>query len=84
MALISDYDNTQSDPIYVVDFKAVKAPHLIFKSATDDSAIGAGTFHTVSIPSAGETWPPISVKISWRHIEIEIEASMSYLLLLFV
>jgi hypothetical protein len=49
MALISDYDNPQSDPIYVVDFKAVKAPHLIFKSATDDSAIGAGTFHTVSI-----------------------------------
>jgi hypothetical protein len=49
MALISDYNSPQSDPIYIVDFKTLKAPHLIFKSATDDSAIGAGTLHTVSI-----------------------------------
>jgi hypothetical protein len=27
-------------------------------------------------------WPPISVENTWRHTQIEIEASMSYLLLL--
>ena len=48
-ALISEYSNPQSDPIYIVDLKRLKAPHLIFKSATDNSTIGAGTLHIISI-----------------------------------
>ncbi|ERF73981.1 hypothetical protein EPUS_03795 [Endocarpon pusillum Z07020] len=48
-ALISEYNNPQSDPIYIVDLKRLKAPHLIFKSASDDSAIGTGTLHAISI-----------------------------------
>lgn len=48
-ALISEYNDPRSNPIYVVDLKRIKAPHFIFKSAIDDSTVGAGTLHPVSI-----------------------------------
>jgi hypothetical protein len=47
-SLISEKDDQQSKPIYVVDYKTFK-PHLIFKSAVDDSTIGSGTLHAISI-----------------------------------
>lgn len=47
-ALIADKDNPGSEPIYIVDFKPTK-PHLVFKSAADNSVLGSGTLHTISI-----------------------------------
>ena len=47
-ALITEANNS-SDPIYIVHFQTIKCPHLIIKSATDDSTIGTGTLHPISI-----------------------------------
>lgn len=38
-----------SDPAYIIDFKAMTSPHLIFKSAPDEKVIGTGTIHAISI-----------------------------------
>ncbi|RDW63499.1 hypothetical protein BP6252_11044 [Coleophoma cylindrospora] len=38
-----------SEPLYIVDFKTVKTPNVIFTSAVDNSTIGTGTLHPVSI-----------------------------------
>src|ERR1700761_3190555 len=47
-ALITEKDDPQSKPLYVVDYKAL-APNLVFKSASDDSTFGTGTLHSISI-----------------------------------
>lgn len=47
-ALITENDDSQSKPIYIVDFKAFK-PHLVFKSAVDNSSFASGTLHPISI-----------------------------------
>lgn len=47
-ALVTEHDKP-SDPIYIVDFKTVKSPHIIFKSAADDTTLGTGTLHPISI-----------------------------------
>ncbi|KAG0646622.1 hypothetical protein D0Z07_7488 [Hyphodiscus hymeniophilus] len=47
-ALITEKGDSDSRPLYIVDFKAFK-PHLVFKSGADGSTIGTGTLHTVSI-----------------------------------
>ena len=46
--LITEHDKP-SDPIYIVDYRTVKSPHIIFKSATDKKTIGTGTLHPISI-----------------------------------
>jgi len=48
-ALITEKADPESKSVYVVDFKTIKAPHLVFKSATDDSTVGTGTLHPISI-----------------------------------
>lgn len=48
-ALVTDSNDPQAQPIYKVDFHFVQAPHLIFKSEDDDSTMGSGTLHVISI-----------------------------------
>lgn len=38
-----------SEPVYIIDFKALSSPHIIFRSAPDERIIGTGTIHAVSI-----------------------------------
>lgn len=38
-----------SDPAYIIDFKALSSPNVIFRSASDEHVIGTGTLHAVSI-----------------------------------
>jgi hypothetical protein len=38
-----------SDPVYIVDFHTIKAPHMIVKSAIDSTTVGTGTLHPISI-----------------------------------
>ncbi|KAF2178158.1 hypothetical protein K469DRAFT_456224, partial [Zopfia rhizophila CBS 207.26] len=47
-SLITEKDDPQSKPIYIVDYKTFK-PHLVFKSAADDSTFASGTLHHISI-----------------------------------
>lgn len=47
-SLITESDNS-SGPIYTVHFKTLRPPHLTIKSATDQTVIGTGTLHCVSI-----------------------------------
>lgn len=47
-AIITEKETPQAKPIYIVDFKASK-PHLLFKTAADDSVLGSGTLHPISI-----------------------------------
>lgn len=49
-ALITDQANP-SEPLYVVNFKTLRAPHIIFNRADSSSSspIGTGTLHPVSI-----------------------------------
>jgi hypothetical protein len=47
--LITENDDPESKPVYVVDCKTIKALHLIFKSAADDSTFGTGTLLPISI-----------------------------------
>lgn len=47
--LITDSSDPDADPVYIVDWQAVKAPHLIFKRPADDVTIGTGTLHAVKI-----------------------------------
>ncbi|OJJ37044.1 hypothetical protein ASPWEDRAFT_38680 [Aspergillus wentii DTO 134E9] len=47
--LITELNNPNPDPLYIVDWQSIKKPHLIFKSAQNDSTIGTSTFHTFSI-----------------------------------
>ena len=48
-ALITEKEDPESNSVYIVDFKTLKAPHLVFKSAADDSTVGTGTLHPISI-----------------------------------
>ncbi|KAK2764478.1 hypothetical protein FQN54_009173 [Arachnomyces sp. PD_36] len=48
-ALINDANNPEAGPIYIVNWNAIKSPHLIFKRPADDHVIGSGTLHAVSI-----------------------------------
>jgi len=41
-------DSTPSKPLYVVEYKTMKS-QLVFKSALDDSILGTGTLHPISI-----------------------------------
>ncbi|KAL4883590.1 hypothetical protein BJY04DRAFT_184940 [Aspergillus karnatakaensis] len=47
--LITDADNPDSDPLYIVHWNAIKSPHLTFKRPLDDHTIGTGTLHLVRI-----------------------------------
>ncbi|OAX79476.1 hypothetical protein ACJ72_06207 [Emergomyces africanus] len=47
-SLITNKDDPQSTPIYIVHYRATK-PHLIFKFATDDTAFATGSLHAISI-----------------------------------
>ena len=38
-----------SNPVYIVDFHTIKAPHMIVKSAIDSTTVGTGTLHPISI-----------------------------------
>jgi hypothetical protein len=48
-AKITDLENNSTDPIYIADFRTLKAPHFVLNSTSDDSTIGTGTLHTFSI-----------------------------------
>ncbi|PMD63468.1 uncharacterized protein K444DRAFT_641303 [Hyaloscypha bicolor E] len=41
-------DSTPSKPLYIIEFKTMKS-QLLFKSAVDDSILGTGTLHPISI-----------------------------------
>jgi hypothetical protein len=41
-------DSTPSKPLYIIEFKTMKS-QLLFKSAVDDSILGTGTLHAISI-----------------------------------
>lgn len=47
-ALITDKDDPQSKPIYIVDYKTFK-PNLVFKSVADDTNFASSTLHAISI-----------------------------------
>jgi hypothetical protein len=47
-ALITEHDKP-SNPVYIVDFHTIKAPHMIVKSAIDSTTVGTGTLHPISI-----------------------------------
>lgn len=47
-ALVTEEDKP-SDPIYIVDFRTLRSPHLVIKSASDDKVIGTGTLKAISI-----------------------------------
>lgn len=47
--LITDANNPDAGPLYIVHWHAVKAPHLVFKRPTDDHTVGSGTLHTFKI-----------------------------------
>ena len=48
-ALITRKDDPDSTPLYIINFKAFSKPQLIFTSPSDDSTIGTGSIHTISI-----------------------------------
>lgn len=52
-ATLNNADNP-SERLYIADFHTVKAPHVIFESATDGSRIGTGTVHAISIDAKYE------------------------------
>lgn len=47
-AIISEKDDPQAKPIYDVNYNLLK-PHLVFHSAADNSILGTGTIHAISI-----------------------------------
>jgi hypothetical protein len=47
-SLITEKDDPESKPLYIVDYKAFK-PNLLFQSATDNSTFGIGTVHNFHI-----------------------------------
>ncbi|KAL2812924.1 hypothetical protein BDW59DRAFT_35365 [Aspergillus cavernicola] len=47
--LISDVNNPEAGPLYIVEWNAVRSPHLIFKRPADDRIVGTGTLHTFRI-----------------------------------
>ncbi|KAF2803918.1 uncharacterized protein BDZ99DRAFT_467653 [Mytilinidion resinicola] len=47
-SLITDKGDPTSTPLYIVNYKAF-SPHLVFKSASSDTAFGTGTIHPISI-----------------------------------
>ena len=47
-AFIAEHDKP-SEPVYIVNFQTLKKPHIIFKSAADDTTIGSGSLHAFSI-----------------------------------
>lgn len=61
-ALITEKGDPQSKPTYIVDFRTFK-PHLVFKSAANDSSFASGTLHTISINADCEIrGQPITLK----------------------
>ncbi|KAK2612658.1 hypothetical protein QQS21_001275 [Conoideocrella luteorostrata] len=40
---------TPSDPIYIVDYRTLRSPHLLFKEAANNATVGSGTLHPISI-----------------------------------
>jgi hypothetical protein len=46
---ISTEHDKPSNPVYIVDFQTIKAPHMIVKSAIDSTTVGTGTLHPISI-----------------------------------
>ena len=47
-ALITE-KSKPSEPLYTIHFRAIRSPHLTFKSATSDKIVGTGTLNCVSI-----------------------------------
>ncbi|KAL5337607.1 hypothetical protein BJX70DRAFT_227371 [Aspergillus crustosus] len=47
--LISYADNPDAGALYIVDWNAIRSPHLTFKRASDNHTIGTGTLHAVAI-----------------------------------
>lgn len=49
-SLISEKDGDKSKPLYILDYKCFKIKNnLVFKDAIDNSVIGTGTLHPISI-----------------------------------
>jgi len=49
-ARITEKDDPQSKPIYIVDYKTLKVhPKLIFRSTSDETDFATGTLHPISI-----------------------------------
>ncbi|CAL5871867.1 uncharacterized protein PFLUO_LOCUS6121 [Penicillium psychrofluorescens] len=48
-ALISDANDPQSKPLYIVGFQMIRSPHLTFKSGESDTTVGTGTLHAIGI-----------------------------------
>lgn len=46
--ILTEHDKP-SNPVYIVDFQTIKAPHMIVKSAIDSTTVGTGTLHPISI-----------------------------------
>lgn len=69
------------EPMYTVDVKMFKAPHLIFRSATTDATIGTGSIHTFSIDASCElhgSHPPFKVKAMRRFQTVYSYPSYAY------
>ncbi|KAI5456726.1 hypothetical protein BGZ63DRAFT_366828, partial [Mariannaea sp. PMI_226] len=47
-ALVTDQTNPDQ-PIYIIDCKKLKAPHIVFKDAIQDAVVATATLHAVSI-----------------------------------
>lgn len=47
--LITEKDSPDPKPVYIVDLRTIKSPHLIFKHASDNITFGTGTLHPISI-----------------------------------
>lgn len=66
-ALITDKDNPQAKPLYVVDYKTLKQ-RLDFKYAADESVFGTGTYHVININADCEIHGKPIVLQALRHL----------------
>ncbi|KAJ8069482.1 hypothetical protein OCU04_003135 [Sclerotinia nivalis] len=83
-SLISTRDTSPPQPLYSISYKSLK-PHLVFKSAIDDSTFGTGTIHAVSIDADCEVrGRRIKIKAlkRWRteyaHLSYTFNSSSSF------
>ncbi|OAQ67770.1 hypothetical protein VFPPC_04122 [Pochonia chlamydosporia 170] len=68
-ARISEPSNP-SQPIYIVDYRTFKSPHLLFKDAADNT-FGSGTLHAVSINADYELHGQKGKLKALRHFHTE-------------
>jgi len=78
-SLITEKDDPESKPLYIVNYKALK-PNLLFQTAADNSTFGTGTIHGFKIHADCEfNRQPIKIKAlkRWKTAYTHLSHSFS-------